>query len=245
MLGIFYSPHATSIDNEAGRASGHADVPLSALGRQQAKELGQHYTEEMFDALYSSDLQRAVTTCEIAFSSRSVPIIQDARLRECDYGEMTQYPFVQIEKERARRITEPFPNGESILMVVQRVGTFLRDILHEYNGKTIVIIGHGATRYALAYWCGNVSLEEIVCTPHQWREIPIWHYELNVHNEEDTASVLFLYASYSTVYWRNPVALSCGETSRRDANSSMPRLCRLTASVEQVWCSRHRNGSSS
>ncbi len=37
MLTLFYSPHMTSVDNEAGRASGHADVPLSALGRQQAQ----------------------------------------------------------------------------------------------------------------------------------------------------------------------------------------------------------------
>lgn len=32
MLTLFYSPHMTSIDNEAGRASGHADVPLSEAG---------------------------------------------------------------------------------------------------------------------------------------------------------------------------------------------------------------------
>jgi broad specificity phosphatase PhoE len=43
MLTLFYSPHMTSIDNETGRASGHANVPLSALGRQQAQEVGQHY----------------------------------------------------------------------------------------------------------------------------------------------------------------------------------------------------------
>ena len=46
MLTLFYSPHMTSIDNEAGRASGHADVALSPLGRQQAEQLGQHYATE-------------------------------------------------------------------------------------------------------------------------------------------------------------------------------------------------------
>ncbi|HLZ58333.1 MAG TPA: histidine phosphatase family protein [Ktedonosporobacter sp.] len=43
MLTLFYSPHMTSIDNEAGRASGHADVPLSETGQQRARELAQHY----------------------------------------------------------------------------------------------------------------------------------------------------------------------------------------------------------
>ena len=33
MLTVLYSPHMTSLDNEVRRASGHADVPLSPLGR--------------------------------------------------------------------------------------------------------------------------------------------------------------------------------------------------------------------
>src|SRR5437879_324577 len=43
MLTLFYSPHMTSVDNETGHASGHADVPLSALGRKLAQDLGKHY----------------------------------------------------------------------------------------------------------------------------------------------------------------------------------------------------------
>src|SRR5205085_734357 len=140
------------IDNEARRASGHADVPLSAIGRQQAKELGQRYATEALDAIFCSDLQRASTTAQIAFAGRALSVVPDARLREYDYGDLTQYPTAQVEEEFPRRITEPFPNGESLLMVVQRAGAFLRDALHEYDGKTIVVIGHRATRYGLEYW---------------------------------------------------------------------------------------------
>lgn len=183
MLTLFYSPHSTSVDNEAGRASGHADVPLSEAGRQQARELGKHYAKEALDAVFCSDLQRAATTAEIAFVGRGLPLIADARLREYDYGEMEQHPKVQVEEELARRITEPFPQGESLLMVVQRVGDFLRDVIREYDGKTVLVIGHRATRYAIEYWCSEVSLEEIVDTPWEWKDIPIWHYELKVLGE--------------------------------------------------------------
>jgi hypothetical protein len=69
-------------------------------------------------------------------------------------------------------------------MAVQRVGNFLRDTLYEYDGKTIVVIGHRATRWGLEYWCGDTSLEEIVHTPWEWRDIPIWRYELSAHNLE-------------------------------------------------------------
>lgn len=181
MLTIFYSPHMTSLDNEAGRASGHADVPLSALGRQQAQELGEHYATAELDAIFCSDLRRASITAQLAFAGRALPFMPDARLREYDYGDMTQYPTAQVEKEFPRRITEPFPNGESLLMVMQRIGTFLRDVLHEYDSKTIGVIGHRATRYGLEYWCGDGSLEEIVSTQWEWREIPIWRYELDAN----------------------------------------------------------------
>jgi len=182
LLTIFYSPHMTSVDNETGHASGHADVPLSATGRKLAQELGQHYAAYALDAVFCSDLQRASTTTQIAFAGRNLPIVPDARLREYDYGDLTQYPVAQVEEEFLRCITEPFPHGESLLMVVQRVGAFLGEVLHEYDGKTIVVIGHRATKYGLEYWCGDASLEDIVRTPWEWREVPIWRYELHMRH---------------------------------------------------------------
>lgn len=184
MLTLFYSFHPTSVDNEAGRASGHADVPLSTLGRRQAFELGQRYAPEALDLIFSSDLQRASMAAEIAFSGRDLPLVQDRRLRECDYGDLTQYPIAQVEEERRWRITEPFLHGESVLMVVQRVGTFLHDVLREYDGKTIVVIGHGVTKWGVDYWCSSASLEEIVHAPYEWRETNIWRYELHTHDLE-------------------------------------------------------------
>jgi broad specificity phosphatase PhoE len=184
MLTLFYSPHMTSIDNEAKRASGHADVPLSELGRHRAQELGQHYATETLHAIFCSDLRRALHTAQIAFASRGLPIVPDARLREYDYGDLTHSRVAQLEQEFPRRISEPFPNGESLLMVVQRAGAFLHELWPEYDGKTLVIIGHRATRYGLEYWCGHASLEEIVHTSWPWLDIPIWRYELHAHDLE-------------------------------------------------------------
>src|SRR5438552_612734 len=97
--------------------------------RRDASRLEKHYATEVLDAVFCSDLQRAATTARIAFAGRAVPMVPDARLREYDYGDLTQCPTTQIEEEFLRRITEPFPHGESLLMVVQRVGAFLRDAL--------------------------------------------------------------------------------------------------------------------
>ena len=51
--------------------------------------------------------------------------------------------------------------------------------LNNHAGKTVVVIGHRATRYGLAYWSGHLSLEEIVATPWEWLTVPIWRYEFN------------------------------------------------------------------
>ncbi len=179
MLTLYYSPHATSVDNEARRASGHADVPLSTPGLLQARELGQHYLTYDLDAVFCSDLQRASETARLAFSARNLPIVPDTRLRECDYGKLTQCSTDQIDEAFIRHISQPFPDGQSVLMVVEGIGAFLREVLDKHAGKTVVVIGHRATRYGIAYWSGHSSLEEIVETPWEWLAVPIWHYEFN------------------------------------------------------------------
>src|SRR6266545_6363763 len=78
---IIFEYHSTSTDNEAGVASGWSDPPLSAKGRAVAKELGERRQGEQIDAVFCSDLRRAIETAEIAFGKR-IPIHADHRLRE-------------------------------------------------------------------------------------------------------------------------------------------------------------------
>ncbi len=172
MVTIIFETHATTVDNEAGRASGHKDVQLSPLGEEQAREMGKRYKREEFDAVFCSDLARCYRTAEIAFAGRDVRIIKDGRLRECDYGDLTGSPSEVIEKERPRRIHEPFPGGESYEQAVERMKRFLGGLLAGYNGKQILVIGHRATQYAFMHLIDGAPLEEAVTAPWQWQ--PGW-----------------------------------------------------------------------
>ncbi len=96
MINIIFEAHATSLDNEKRLSSGHNDVELSPLGEQQAKQLGERYANQEFDAIFCSDLQRSYKTAEIAFGDRFT-IIKDKRLRECDYGDLTRHPSDEVE----------------------------------------------------------------------------------------------------------------------------------------------------
>jgi broad specificity phosphatase PhoE len=77
-LVVVFETHATSLDNEAGLASGWFDVTLSATGEEQARQLGTRRRDDEFAAVFCSDLVRASRTAEIAFGNRALPIVRDA-----------------------------------------------------------------------------------------------------------------------------------------------------------------------
>ena len=64
---IVYETHSTSTDNESGIATGWLDGRLSETGRRQAGELGARRRANRLDAVFTSDLGRAVETAELAF----------------------------------------------------------------------------------------------------------------------------------------------------------------------------------
>lgn len=175
MITIVFEAHGTSLDNENHLASGYYDVALSSLGVQQAKQLGERYKDQKFDAIFCSDLQRSYKTAEIAFKNR-FPIIKDSRLRECDYGDLTRHPSVEVDAEKVNYITVPFPNGESYEDCLKRMKGFLDELTKICNSKKVLIIGHRATQYGLEHWINGKSLKELVTTPFKWQ--PGWSYQL-------------------------------------------------------------------
>lgn len=175
MISIIFEAHATTLDNEAHLSSGHNDIALSPLGEQQAKELGERYKDAHFDALFCSDLQRSYKTAEIAFGDR-FKIYKDKRLRECDYGDLTQHPSEEVDKAKPEHIINPFPNGESYEDCLKRMKDFLDDLKKNYEGKRVMIIGHRATQYGLDYWIKEISLKTSVTNPFKWQ--PGWVYTL-------------------------------------------------------------------
>jgi broad specificity phosphatase PhoE len=177
MVTIIFEPHGTTVDNEAGLASGHHDVELSALGERQAAELGYRYRNAELAAVFCSDLRRSYATGEIAFARRNLTVIRDNRLRECDYGKFTGKERAVVDREQPMRISEPFPGGESYEQSVARMKSFLLSLLSDYDGKTVMIIGHRATQYGLEHWINKLPLKIVITA--QWRWRPGWTYHLD------------------------------------------------------------------
>lgn len=173
---VVYETHSTSVDNERGIATGWLEGELSAVGREQATQLGERRRNDGLAVVFTSDLHRAVETAEIAFAGSAIPIERDRRLRECNYGEQNGMPRAQLDAERARRLDEPFPGGESWREAVARVAGFLDELRVSRDGERVLIIGHVATRWALDHVVLGIPLEELVAAPFAWQEG--WEYEL-------------------------------------------------------------------
>ena len=176
---LVFETHATSVDNEAGLASGWFDAALSAKGEAQARSLGARRRDEELLAVFCSDLTRSFRTAEIAFGDRPLSIVRDARLRECDYGDLTRRPASEIEERRPRHLVDPFPNGESYQRVVDRVSAWLDNAVRQgqVEDGTVLVIGHRATFYALEHLLNGVSLYEAVTSTWAWK--PGWAYLVN------------------------------------------------------------------
>ena len=166
---IVFETHSTTTDNERGIATGWFEGELSERGREQAHELGERRRDHDVTAVFTSDLRRAIETAEIAFDGSGVPVLQDWRLRECDYGTLNGMPTSRLDDERSRRIDEPYPGGESYRQVVERMRSFLDGQLRLHDGGRVILIGHSATRWALDHLLSGIPLEELV-GPFEWQE---------------------------------------------------------------------------
>ena len=174
---VVFETHSVSVDNERGIATGWLPGHLSRDGQRLAAELGDRRREDGISVVFTSDLRRAVETAEIAFAGTTIPIYPDARLRECNYGEMNGMPASRLESERPLRIDRPFPGGESWRQAVDRVRGFLQELVETHDDERVLVIGHVATRWALDHFVNRTSLPELVEAPFDWRRG--WSYTLD------------------------------------------------------------------
>ncbi|HEY2550789.1 MAG TPA: histidine phosphatase family protein [Streptosporangiaceae bacterium] len=171
---LVFETHCTSMDNEAGRATGWQPGELSEKGRIQAHQLGVRRRDDQISAVFSSDLARAAQTAQTAFAGTPIPVLLDWRLRECDYGERNGMPITELRASRRKHLDRPYPGGESWRAAVARVGRCLDDLPIRWNGQRVLVIGHRATHWALEHLLRDVPLEELSVLDLAWQ--PGWEY---------------------------------------------------------------------
>jgi broad specificity phosphatase PhoE len=168
---ITYFVHGTTTDNEKEISSGWHDAELSEKGIKQSIELKKQTQDKRFDVVFCSDLKRAVHSANLTFDG-AVKIIQDKRLRECNYGRYNAQPSEIVEPMQENRITSRFPEGESYEDVRERMADFLSFLKKGYDGKHVAIVAHKAPQLALDVLLKDKTWEQAFA--EDWRKRKAW-----------------------------------------------------------------------
>ncbi|MCH8135920.1 MAG: histidine phosphatase family protein [Proteobacteria bacterium] len=140
--------HGNTTLNSAERFWGQTDVELSAAGIRQAEQLRDRLATQKLDAIYTSNLSRAIVTAEIIASRHQLDVITCAELREINFGYVEGLTFDEISRlypELAKllvnwSIRPRFPGGESIDDLNNRVRKFLARLEKHTAEETVLIV---------------------------------------------------------------------------------------------------------
>lgn len=168
---ITYFVHGTTTDNEQDLATGWLPGALSKTGRQQAKDLGGMVADKHFGVVFCSDLQRAIDSAELGFGDK-YEIIQDDRLRECNYGDLNGTSAADFKDRMQEYIDVSFPNGESYKDIEVRLASFVDFLRQNYEGKHIAIVAHQGPQLALDVILGGKTWQKAIS--EDWRKQKAW-----------------------------------------------------------------------
>ena len=148
---LFLVRHGVTDYNSAHKFLGHTDVDLSEEGFQQVEKLRDRLAEEKIDAIYSSDLKRAMSSAEVISTGRGIEIISCSELREINYGACESLTYGEIKKqypELGKAIDKLshdlcFPGGESLQGFIERTLKFKDRLNQQVPERKILIVAHG------------------------------------------------------------------------------------------------------
>jgi len=167
--------HGESEWNKENRFTGWIDIPLSQKGEEEARSAGEKIRGFKFDMAFTSVLQRAIKTFEIAAEVAGFNHLlaeKDEALNERMYGDLQglnkdecrqKFGVDQVHIWR-RSYDIPPPNGESLKDTAARVMPYYHKRIEPMlkEGKNILVVAHGNSLRALVKHLDGLSDEEIV-----------------------------------------------------------------------------------
>jgi len=201
--------HGETSWNVDQRLQGHLDIPLNACGHAQARATARALAGHTFEAIYSSDLERARATAELAAHDICLPVRTTAALRERHYGDFqgltydeaaTRYPEAYA-RFKARDAERGIPGGgESLTAFAARIGEVLRLLAESHHGGQILIVTHGGVldiAHRLAankpltaprdFVIPNAALNWIALQDDTWH-LETWAEQTHLENARDELS---------------------------------------------------------
>lgn len=147
--------HGETIDNHRQILQGQTQGALNDVGIGQLERLSLQLKGAGISVFLSSDLRRAVQSCEILARPYGLPVITTSLLRERDWGSFTGCYIPSLkDKEWPEDI-------ESLDDMMHRAEAFLQLVRDNYAGCTVLAVGHGIINKAVQAVYHAVSMRDI------------------------------------------------------------------------------------
>jgi probable phosphoglycerate mutase len=149
----YLARHGETAWTVSGQHTGRTDIPLTARGERNAARLGERLRGLTFARVFTSPLQRARRTCELAgFGARAEV---DADLMEWDYGAFEGKKSAEILKEQPgwRLFRDGCPGGESVAAISARADHAVARV-RAVGGDVLVFSSSHFLRVFVARWLG-------------------------------------------------------------------------------------------
>jgi probable phosphoglycerate mutase len=150
---VYVARHGETAWSLSGQHTGRTDLPLTPHGEGNAKRLGERLKGLTFVKVFSSPLQRASRTCELAGFGARAEI--DADLVEWDYGEYEGRTSVDIRADRPEwdLFRDGCPAGELPVQAGQRADRVVQAI-RAVSGNVLLFSSGHFIRVLAARWLG-------------------------------------------------------------------------------------------
>jgi len=151
---ILLARHGETDWNAQRRVQGHTDTALNGRGRGQARALAENLARERLDAVYASDLGRAVETARAVAGGRGLDVVELPELRERHFGTWEGMSDAEVlERFPDARDRPHWGDGESPAELSERVLGALRGIAEAYPDGQILVVTHGGPLRAVLRQC--------------------------------------------------------------------------------------------
>lgn len=150
---IYLIRHGESIGNANRIFLGHTDLDLSEKGYIQADLTAEALRDVEFDAIYSSDLQRAYNTALPHANLRGLSVVRLPGVRELYCGDwenkkvedlLLLYGDMYPVDWKLNFGTFRMPNGEAVVEAGRRMFDELQRLSEKHRGETIMVAAHAA-----------------------------------------------------------------------------------------------------
>src|SRR5215831_6095093 len=150
---VFLARHGETAWTLSGQHTGLTDIPLTERGERNARRLGERLKGLQFARVFTSPLQRAVRTCELAGFARVAEI--DPDLVEWNYGEYEGRTSAEIRAERPdwELFRDGCPGGETPRQVGTRADAVIGRVRAVQGDVLLFTSGH-FTRVLASRWLG-------------------------------------------------------------------------------------------